>query len=531
MAETENVHVKLKQAILQIRTPVLRAESIEELWVEHISDVLEITDISDATTVDYWHQMIRRIVRIICKGGFRRNVATYFDTEPPFQLEKSFVSGSWSEGLHVIFESPVKIPPPDMDFMCVLKDIKFTESDQIQGNLTVRDDTTFVNAYITDEACAKLWKDFLHESSSSKQQLSSLKLKEKLQRNYSKAGTLFRLQFLQHIQSEPECAAFKIDIDKRQESTPIIHPDATKSAFDALFKSRLDFCKEIYNTLFKVLNRYFHSCDLVLALSCAGWPLSANEWITRARMWPDEDLIKKIAQNGFHIVPKISPEGDFRLSFSSAETTLIKHWSSFQHKVVKAFKAVIKYYQNFWSSNMNQIITTYHLKTIAFWYIEKRTQNCFNEGSVASHLVLLLQELAEALRKQELPMYFMPKVNLLKNIGNYEEVIDMVDKIFHLSRNLSEIVEVVGKIAKLDLTATISDVYFKFMEWKRVKETRHSDVEDRLLTHLLQNDEAHSVDSQNDSEDINLDGYRFLFTIVFYLIDYTSVLFENVELS
>ena len=69
MAEAENVHVKLKQAILQIRTPVLRAESIEELWVEHISDVLEITDISDATTVDYWHQMIRRIVRIICKGG------------------------------------------------------------------------------------------------------------------------------------------------------------------------------------------------------------------------------------------------------------------------------------------------------------------------------------------------------------------------------------------------------------------------------------------------------------------------------
>ena len=139
--------------------------------------------------------------------------------------------------------------------------------------------------------------------------------------------------------------------------------------------------------------------------------------------------------------------------------------------------------------------------------------------------------MAEALRKQELPMYFMPKVSLLKNIGNYEEVIDMVDKIFHLSRNLSGVVDVVGKIAKLDLTATISDVYFKFMEWKRVKETRHSDVEDCLLTHLLQNDEAHSEDSQNDSEDINLDGYRFLFTIVLYLIDYTCVLFENVELS
>ena len=46
-------------------------------------------------------------------------------------------------------------------------------------------------------------------------------------------------------------------------------------------------------------------------------------------MWPGEDLVKRIAQAGYRIVPKNSPEGDFRLSFSTAETTLIKHWSPF----------------------------------------------------------------------------------------------------------------------------------------------------------------------------------------------------------
>jgi hypothetical protein len=66
-------------------------------------------------------------------------------------------------------------------------------------------------------------------------------------------------------------------------------------------------------------------------------------------MWPDNDLVTKIAQNGFHIVPKCSTEGDFRLSFSFAETTLITHLSSLQHKVVRYFKAVVIYNQSSWS--------------------------------------------------------------------------------------------------------------------------------------------------------------------------------------
>ena len=504
MAEAENAEVKLKQTILRVRTPVLLgAQSIEEIWVENISDSLEITNSSDAAAVDYLHEIIRKTVKIFCKCGFQRDIANYFDTQPPFQLEKSLVSGSWSEGLHVIFESSAKIPPPDVDFMCVLKNVKFTESDQIEGNLILRDDTLFLNAYITDEERAELWKDFLHEPSPSKFRLSSLKIKEKLYQNYLNVGSFFQSHFLegsQHIQSQPESAAFTLDNDEPQRSAPIVYTDCIQSVFDSLFKSRQNTYDEIKKKIMKVIFEYYHSCDIVLALSCAGWPLSANEWITRERMWPDKDLIKRIAQSGFHIVPKISREGDFRLSFSSAETTLVRHWSRFQHKVVKAFKAVVKYYQNAWSSNMNKIIKSYHLKTIAFWYIEKRPQNSFTEENVATHLVLLLQELAEALRKQDLPMYFMPKVNLLKDVENYEEVIDMAEKIFNLSTNISAIEDVVARIAKPDLNAALEDMYFKYLKWKSFKETVNSaDVENRLSTDLR----------QNDSEEINLDGYQF----------------------
>ena len=47
MAEKENVNAKLKQVILRVRAPVFGAQSIEGLWDEHMSDILEIMNTSD----------------------------------------------------------------------------------------------------------------------------------------------------------------------------------------------------------------------------------------------------------------------------------------------------------------------------------------------------------------------------------------------------------------------------------------------------------------------------------------------------
>ena len=116
--------------------------------------------------------------------------------------------------------------------------------------------------------------------------------------------------------------------------------------------------------------------DIVLAISCDGWPSCAKEWITRDRIWPQTHLIQKIINDGFHIVPKSSTEGDFRLSFSYAETTLIESLSKLQHKVLRSFKAVVKFHQSSWSPNIKEIITTYHLKTIAFWYFGILRKEC-----------------------------------------------------------------------------------------------------------------------------------------------------------
>ena len=238
----------------------------------------------------------------------------------------------------------------------------------------------------------------------------------------------------------------------------------------------MNFVKDMHNEAFS-------GCDLVLAISCDGWPSCAREWITRDRIWPQTDLIQKIINNGFHIVPKSSTEGDFRLSFSYAETTLIASLSKLQHKVLRSFKAVVKFHQSSWNPNIKDIITTYHLKTaIAFWYFEKRMQNSFTEETVGTHLVLLLQELAEALRSRELPMYFMPKVNLFENTENPEEAIDIADKIDKLSNNFGLVINGIENITSgfaflYNMFSNIHKISVKHLEeWNALPDERFKGI-------------------------------------------------------
>ena len=178
------------------------------------------------------------------------------------------------------------------------------------------------------------------------------------------------------------------------------------------------------------------SCsDIVLSIYCEGWPACAQEWVARKRLWPDLNSAKNILQAGFHIVPKSSPDGNFRLSFSRAETMLVKTLLPLQHKVMRAFKAVVKYHQHSWGLNLEEILSSYHLKTVAFWHFEKTSQESWNDETLVHHFVTMLEELAEALKVQHLPMYFMPKVNLLEDIANPDVTLDLVEKILELSTN------------------------------------------------------------------------------------------------
>ena len=423
----------LRDAILRMWTPVVGARSFNEVIVGNAHKINAVFGQSYFGRVMVMDNLPFRPIFPCWED--------YSDKQPPFEIEKEILSGSWSEGLYFYGHSNLKIP--DMDYMLVLKNISFSEGDQLSGKLTLREDTPFVHAYITDKNAVALWNDFFADQEDVHgKRLSSRKLKERLNQNHNKLFSCFG-----DANSNDVDDGAAMYINRIAYYDPALK--AAHHAFTKEYSSDME-CKQYMLGEIEDFTRElitFTGWDIVLAISCEGWPSCAKEWITRDRIWPHDDLLHKITHDdGFHIVPKRSTEGDFRLSFSFAETTLIENLTELQHKVVRSFKAVVKYHQNTWSPNIKEIITTYHLKTIAFWHFERTIQDSITEQTVVIHLILLLQELAEALRTRELPMYFMPKVNLFENVENPEEAIDIAEKIEKLSHDFPLVVIAIENI-------------------------------------------------------------------------------------
>lgn len=361
----------------------------------------------------------RVLQEITEKGGDMLNqrlfddVNKYFDSQPPFQLEDVLISGSLSEGTCKInFQ---ELSSSDLDLMLILKNIKVTEADQRNGNLEQRDDSPFVNLYLSNELLIKTWTDFLEtprDSTVDRYLLSSKKLKLKLKENYEKIGHFFS-------EDVEEKAAKEVDDGP---AIPLLTnmPDISEKIIHGI---NLTGSEELY--------------DFVLAIKCDGWPLCAQEWFSRQRSWPAEELLTKIGEH-FHIVCKSSLDGNFRLSFSNAERQLIENLGVLQHKVYRAFKSFINHYKKDWGPNIKNIFCSYHLKTIVLWHCEKTPSTDWSEETLVNHVLALIDDLVTALRKGQLPMYFMPKYNLLQGADDGKSV---ANKIESLRFNTSKIIQ------------------------------------------------------------------------------------------
>ena len=440
MTEASSVNYSsLNNTLLAIKVPSVT--SCFDLF-EHFLETIDRSDDSAGLKT----AAIRRACEHISKVSlFKENFKRYFDPWPPFQFGGSMLTGSFSEGLFLY--TPYN--PPDMDYMCVLKGISFTRQDQENGSLVVREDSPFVYVLIKGEKGQKLWKQFLDDTDSSR--LSSRKLKDRLRENYQRRGKFFRRSQGEHHDEVGEHhddigdgAAMTIHKTPGLPSPTKVFQFTQKFLIRPLIKEFGDMVVDLeFSTKLRDAALWYHlvNCsDIVLSISCEGWPSCAMEWITRKRIWPDAQLLKEIIQRGFHIVPKSSPDGDFRLSFSRAETILVKALNTLQHKVMRAFKAFVKYHdEKSFTPSMKGIISSYHLKTVAFWYFEKLSEESWTEEALVHHLVTLLEELKEVLRKQHLPMYFMPKVNLFKDIGGPEITQKLVEGISQFSHDFTAI--------------------------------------------------------------------------------------------
>ena len=63
------------------------------------------------------------------------------------------------------------------------------------------------------------------------------------------------------------------------------------------------------------------------------------------------------------------------------------------------------------------------------WYCQKSDPKEWNEDTLVFHFLSLIGELVQALKEQNLPMYFMPKYNSMKYIEGGSDVAQKIDKL------------------------------------------------------------------------------------------------------
>lgn len=161
--------------------------------------------------------------------------------------------------------------------------------------------------------------------------------------------------------------------------------------------------------------RFSATSDRVTAIECMGWPNDANEWkIRQPRNWPSVDLVESISSSGFMVVPKPSDvSGDmrreWRLSFSNQEAKLFDSFNECQAKVYYLLRS---FYVRYLKEKLQGVLTSYHIKTVMFWMLEKEEHSFWSEESTLEIFFRVLRKLLEFTKDGFCPHYFIPKHNL-----------------------------------------------------------------------------------------------------------------------
>src|SRR6218665_2232974 len=161
--------------------------------------------------------------------------------------------------------------------------------------------------------------------------------------------------------------------------------------------------------------------DTVASIFCPNWPLVAEEWPKRRRYngWPNSETLRKVVRDGCDVVAVSHRDmqedmNQWRLSFSRAEITLIQSWTPTQQIVYHLYrffskKEIIRKH----CSKKEEVVCTYHLKTLMLWSCEEESTDWWETFSVVSLCCNLCGKLCECLKHKRCPNYFIPEANLL----------------------------------------------------------------------------------------------------------------------
>ena len=153
--------------------------------------------------------------------------------------------------------------------------------------------------------------------------------------------------------------------------------------------------------------------DQVPALKSPGWPKVAREWIKRECKWPSPDKVRKVVQEGVHLVvkpPKTggNPDRDFRISFSHAEYLLSQEMNHIQRQ---CYRCLEKFHRvNLFTEPKG--LVSFHLRNIFLQTIGETGAEMWTESNRAERMMKLFRNLLEALTKKDLRHFFVRSYNL-----------------------------------------------------------------------------------------------------------------------
>src|SRR6218665_211046 len=164
----------------------------------------------------------------------------------------------------------------------------------------------------------------------------------------------------------------------------------------------------------------FATIDFVACLWCHQWPKEAQGWLNRPRChgWPPTDIISKVVQSGCHLVniqhrSCRSDKLQWRFSFSFAELLLLQSWTQTQQLIYHLLRFFAK--RELMQKDCpkdDEVLCTYHLKTLMLWACEEKSPDWWNSQSVFAICSELLKMLAEWLKRNFCPNHFIPEANL-----------------------------------------------------------------------------------------------------------------------
>ena len=172
------------------------------------------------------------------------------------------------------------------------------------------------------------------------------------------------------------------------------------------------------------------TADTVLCVWCPQWPKEAKHWPFRQRRhgWPTSANIRKIVQSGCHVVNAKHPacRNDVlqcRFSFSGAEVCLLQSWTPVQQIVYHMLRFLAK--RELIKKDCpkeDEVLCTYHFKTLMLWSCEEMPQDWWNSSSVIEICCYILRKLSEWLEMRHCPNYFIPQANLFHERMNKKVV-------------------------------------------------------------------------------------------------------------